>query len=303
MRLNDKNCPYCAGNKFTHYSAQAHDAAQRFVQIIECIACQAAWQWPLQRTEEQSEQVFGDAYASQAQGSYFDQDRRESIATCQRAFINSKGPPIGRLLDIGCGDGVFARGMAQRGWRALGLDPSLKATTAETFPNGFLQLSSEDLASVPATSKFDVVTLWDVVEHVERPDVLLAAATTHLAPGGMLVVETGNYQCLTRLQNRKSWWNYQLDHRWYRAPPQLRAMFERAGLNRVELSDHVLRPWWKGQACAKRPGLRSLAASIAHNPANAPRAWKQHQEFRVVDSLWRSWSGLEIMTMTGWQAS
>ena len=45
-----------------------------------------------------------------------------------------------------------------------------------------------------ADATYDIVTLWDVIEHVEDPLGLLISAMAHLRPGGWLVVETGNYQ-------------------------------------------------------------------------------------------------------------
>lgn len=299
FNINGKSCPFCHGGRLRRYSAIAHDSNSKLVNVVECRSCQAGWQWPLQRTAAQSEQVFNEAYATGEEGTYFDVDKRKSVASCQREFIEKHINISGRLLDIGCGDGVFARNMAQAGWNALGLDPAIRMPVVESCSPGHLNLRGDLVADLPAGYAFDLITLWDVVEHVEKPDQLISDAVARLAPGGMLVVETGNYQCAGRIQSDRRWWNYQLDHRWYFAPPQLRAILTSVGLDRIELADRVLRPWWKGQSEAQRPRLRSLVKSILTKPWRTIGAWQRHKALTQVAIEWKDWGGLEIMTMTG----
>lgn len=299
LKLNGSVCPFCHSVCLARYQATAYDAAPKMVSIIECCSCQAGWQWPLQRTEAQSAQVFDQAYGSGEEGTYFDYDKRNSVATCQREFIEKHIKTPGRLLDIGCGDGTFVRNMAQAGWQAVGLDPVIREPVIKNFPAGRLTIKGDFVADLPAEEPFDLITLWDVVEHVEEPDQLIAEAVSRLAPGGMLVVETGNYQCAGRILSDRKWWNFQLDHRWYFAPPQLRAILESAGLDRINLADRVLRPWWKGSPEAKQPRLMSLIKSILMKPSQPMNAWRRHQELVQGATQWKGWSGLDIMTMFG----
>lgn len=301
--INGTICPFCSGDRLTRYRASAYDAAQKWVSIVECRACQAAWQWPLQRTEAQSKQVFKEAYATGEEGSYFDLNQRIAVASFQREYIGGHIKTAGRLLDIGCGDGTFARCMAQTGWDAIGLDPAIRTPVIESFAPGRLELRGEFVANLPTGDRFDLITLWDVVEHVERPDQMIFDAVARLAPGGVLIVETGNYQCAARIQSDRKWWNYQLDHRWYLAPPQLRAILNAAGLDRIELAKQVLRPWWKGQSDAKSPRLRSLVKAIVVRPWRAVDAWRSYQDLSRGKDRWKGWSGLEIMTMVGKKSS
>jgi 2-polyprenyl-3-methyl-5-hydroxy-6-metoxy-1,4-benzoquinol methylase len=298
LQLNGVSCPFCSNINLTRYSAQAHDAAPMLVHIVECPKCEVGWQWPLQRTQKQSQSVFNKAYATHEAGSYFDQNRRESVAMSQIDFLKSIGQTEGCLLDMGCGDGTFARHMAQQGWNALGLDPALQSDVTENYPHGELKLRRNNDAELPAMRLFDLVTLWDVVEHVERPDVLIAEAAARLAPGGMLVVETGNYQCLARLQSNHDWWNYQLDHRWYLAPPQLKAFLSSARLIDIQLANCVLRPWWKGASDANQIGARALLGAVARHPFRAIESWRRYQRMEKSRNSWKGWSGLEIMTIT-----
>ena len=165
LNLNGSVCPFCNGDRLARYQAIAYDAAPN---IIECRSCQSGWQWPLQRTEAQSEQVFNQAYATGEEGTYFDLDKRNSVVSCQREFIETYIRIPGRLLDIGCGDGTFVRNMAQAGWYAVGLDAAIRVPVVENCSAGYLNLKGDFVADLPAEDTFDLITLWDVVEHVEK---------------------------------------------------------------------------------------------------------------------------------------
>lgn len=299
LHPNDQSCPFCNGVKLLRFRVPAADAVAEQVNIVECRTCQAGWQWPLQRTEGQSAKVFEQAYAQRDDGSYFDPKKREAVADCQVDFVNAKVAQTGRLLDIGCGDGAFARQMAKQGWDVVGLDPALASPVDEVLGSGRMRLQNLGLSDLPAEQLFDVITMWDVVEHVERPDLLIQAAVARLAPGGALIAETGNYQSAGRVNSRGKWWNYQIDHRWYFAPPQLKSMLTEAGLGRIEMAERVLRPWWKGQRDMPRPRFRSLVKAIVKQPLGMAAAVRRHNDLVLGQTRWVGWGGLEIMTMLG----
>lgn len=101
-----------------------------------------------------------------------------------------------RLLDVGAAYGAFMELARERGWEVSGLDVSAKACgyaarerALEVF-NGTLEE-----ARFP-TGHFAAVTLWDVVEHLDRPRKVLREACRVLEPGGVLVILTINQRSL-----------------------------------------------------------------------------------------------------------
>lgn len=96
----------------------------------------------------------------------------------------------GRLLDVGCGIGLFLRVARERGWDICGVEPSL---AAQTFNRDDLRILSGTLESVSLPShRFDLITLWDVLAHVRKPLQLLTKVHELLAENGAILVKTPN---------------------------------------------------------------------------------------------------------------
>lgn len=96
----------------------------------------------------------------------------------------------GSLLDVGCATGLFLDALRRRGgWRVKGVEPVESAAEQARQRLG-LDVFGGTLpeARFPAES-FDVVTMWDVLEHVESPAAYLRECWRVLAPGGWLVIK------------------------------------------------------------------------------------------------------------------
>lgn len=114
-------------------------------------------------------------------------------------YVDGRAPLAGkRVLDVGCGGGLLAEGMAARGARVTGIDLSdgaLKVGRLHLKESG-LQVdyrlqSAESLAEEMAGS-FDVVTCMEMLEHVPDPGSIIAACAKLLRPGGQVLFSTLN---------------------------------------------------------------------------------------------------------------
>ncbi len=121
----------------------------------------------------------------------------------------------GRLLDVGCGTGGFLRAMAQAGWEVWGLEPSPRAAEVAGKISGAPVLVARlEEADLP-TGFFDVITLWDVVEHLHDPRAGLEQVGRALRPGGLLVVSTPDFDSPDRRLFGKYWFGYDLPRHLY----------------------------------------------------------------------------------------
>jgi SAM-dependent methyltransferase len=107
-----------------------------------------------------------------------------------QALEKFTGPANGRsLLDIGAYIGVFVEVAQAAGWQAYGVEPSSWAAGVAQ-KRGLQVIEGTQDAPELKGLQFDVVTMWDVIEHVDDPSAELAKAYRLLKPGGLLAVHT-----------------------------------------------------------------------------------------------------------------
>lgn len=122
---------------------------------------------------------------------YWDEAHKKTYdGFCQRLIVGKSG----RLLDVGCGLGYFVLKMSDfPSWHAFGCEISQPAVD---FARNKLGLKNVFCGRVEDLSfdknSFDVITLWDVLEHIPNPDPLLSYLFSLLKDEGMLFIHTGN---------------------------------------------------------------------------------------------------------------
>lgn len=102
--------------------------------------------------------------------------------------------PGSRLIDVGCGSGEFPAMAADAGYEAVGIDvsePSI-AAARRLRPDVDYRVGDVDGVAASEPESFDVVTMWDVIEHVLRPHEVVAGCAATLRPGGIIGIGTPN---------------------------------------------------------------------------------------------------------------
>ncbi len=113
-------------------------------------------------------------------------------------YVERYQPGRGRLLDIGCATGRFLNQAKERGWQVLGIEIN---DNAAKFARQHYQLNAltSDLEHANlAPESQDVVTLWDVLEHLPSPKNALMGIHNILHPGGLVFFSIPNLDCYDR---------------------------------------------------------------------------------------------------------
>jgi 2-polyprenyl-3-methyl-5-hydroxy-6-metoxy-1,4-benzoquinol methylase len=148
--------------------------------------------------EYEEEYFEGDKLAAGGYGDYTAQSgwRLEKAARQVVQMRSLTGLTEGRVLDIGSGYGFFRVALRDAGYEQEGLEVSAFARAVaqssyglETHP-GMLDDHWSDWRG-----RFDAATMFDLIEHVEDPDELLAQTAAILSPGGCLGIKTPNIDC------------------------------------------------------------------------------------------------------------
>ena len=177
--------------------------------IYQCGRCSTVFLWPLP-SEEAIRATFAELYQGGAtmlpelKGYYdfcFDDSPTNPLVRTYEEWLDGveRHQPRGRLLDVGCGTGLFLAVARRRGWDVTGVDGSVDATDYARQRFG-LDVQTADFETFAAGSaRFDAITMWDIVEHARDPVRLLAAARRALAPGGVLGLSTPNQRSILDL--------------------------------------------------------------------------------------------------------
>jgi len=112
-----------------------------------------------------------------------------------------------QVLDIGCGGGILAESMAQRGAQVLGIDLStkpLRVAQLHALESGVANLRYREVAAEALAEEspavFDVVTCMEMLEHVPEPASVVQACARLVKPGGWVFFSTINRNAMAWLQ-------------------------------------------------------------------------------------------------------
>jgi SAM-dependent methyltransferase len=143
----------------------------------------------------------------------------------------------GRLLDLGCAYGFFLK-EAQRYFEVAGIELAEEAAAYCRGCGLDVWSGVADEANMARIGKVDVITLFDVIEHLPDPRATLALCERFLQPGGIIVITTGDFASpLARLAGAK--WRLMTppQHLWFFTPESLGRLAASLGLS-VERCGH-----------------------------------------------------------------
>lgn len=247
----DARCPICASP-----DARLRYRITRF-EVLACRACTLVYLWP-QPSAEEIRAMFATLYTT-GEGSvpelrdyygycYRDEPENPLVRLYERwldSLERIQAP--GRLLDVGCGTGLFLAVARRRGWQPFGIDDCDEATRHAREHFG-LDVASGDFAGFAAGGhRFEAITGWDIIEHSRAPVELLKTMRRCLAPGGVVGLSTPNQRSILDVvagaiyrasggRITKPLEKFYIEqHFLYLTPATLTQALERAGLAVVEL--------------------------------------------------------------------
>jgi len=154
---------------------------------------------------------------------------RRRILPAQREKLNllRRFRTSGRLLDAGCGAGFFVRAASEAGYAAEGVEMSREAVEFGRRENGVRITQGDVLQAGYPPGTFDIVTLWQVLEHLPRPVETLRRVHALLSPGGVLITAVPNFASVQAQVFRSRWYHLEVPrHLYHFTPGTLRRLLE-----------------------------------------------------------------------------
>lgn len=177
--------------------------------IVECEKCALVFVGE-DVSREELDHYYGKAYYSGGSNAY---DDYLSLGNARRLHYRSLLPELRRhlpqaapvrALDVGCAAGFFMDVAREAGWQPTGveLSPYMSQVAGERGLD--VRVGSLEELDLPRDS-FHLVTMWDMIEHARHPRAVLERACDLMAPGGLLVVATGDIEGFTARVYRRQW--------------------------------------------------------------------------------------------------
>ena len=248
-------CPLCGEDRV---QPLLRPARKRWsYHVVRCPACGLLYRNPGIRPERLGDLYGKGDYSRFLTGGY---GRRRQAE--YRRILDAFGPALRegrgrRLLDYGCGAGLFLEVAYERGFDAYGVDLSPDSVAAARRRPGGGKAYLGAPADVPeiAAGGFDVITLWSVLAHLPRPVDDVTMLRRLLAPGGVLLIHTVNANSLLLKAYRERWGGFTPNHLVFFSARTLPLLLRRAGFAGVEL-----RPMYPGSGLRPRHERRVQGA-------------------------------------------
>lgn len=203
-----------------------------FTNIVECEACGLLYENPRepeQEIEAQYEQVEDPTYEREKEGRF-----RTFSGTLQslEALVRP-----GKTLDVGCYLGLFLDVARERNWETHGVEPSAWASKRAREKGHDVINAPLRKANLPAGT-FDLITLWDVIEHLHDPLGQLREMHRLLKPGGIFGLSTMDAGCLFAKMAGRHWPWFMRMHLYYYTRGSLTRTLQAAGFEVLKVETH-----------------------------------------------------------------
>ena len=279
-------CPLCAAP--VPMRSHFKNGADR---IRRCPVCSVGFVYPRlsgsDLLSQYSPKYFQEKYDNTQESEYVNMHSwRAKIAMCLMRVNRLRGAQAGLLLDVGCGRGWFLEAARERGWRVQGLElcaavaeKTMKQVGTQVYVGSIFDIDIE----LPSET-FDLVTMFDVIEHLEAPLEALRICHRILKPGGVLAISTPNLRGLgCRLLGAKAFAVWPDEHIFYFGPGSMKRALQLADFTDMEIASREIYP---ENAATMISGVlgRSLPGRNGHTGAGN----KADPEVRSVKQLFRN---------------
>jgi len=230
-------CPVCSSKDRTFFLHRMG------LDIWRCSSCSHRYQHPRISFDKACELYGDDKTASDIYTQPIQKDIDRIKYQYGLDLIDQLNPPgRERIMDLGCGAGVFLEVALLNGWEAcVGIDANNRYADIYQEANGiqYVQSSFERLDRDCLGKDYDCITLWNVLEHLFDLQSIVAEITRMLKPGGLLFIMVPNVESMATKLIREKSATFNWKHVSHFSPNSLRALMSRHKLECVHIETAI----------------------------------------------------------------
>ncbi|OFY64933.1 MAG: hypothetical protein A3H98_04305 [Bacteroidetes bacterium RIFCSPLOWO2_02_FULL_36_8] len=222
-------CPLCSSSEITPFLKTSDFSITREeFEIFTCRQCTFKFTQPQPPPEK-----LGSYYNSEEYISHSDTEKGiiaklyqyvRRITVKSKIRLLNRYSPKGKLLDFGAGTGFFVKNAMVNHWSAVGIEPEEKARIIAKEKNGVTIFKPDEMDTLEK-EKFQVITLWHVLEHVVNLHETIEKFHNLLKPGGWLFIAVPNHLSWDSKVYERYWAAWDVPrHLWHFNPIAMRLL-------------------------------------------------------------------------------
>lgn len=239
MLIEIKACPVCSGADSTNIiTLKDHSISGETFHISQCKTCGFRYTNPIP-----SEDTIGKYYQSENYISHSDTNKgiinklyhlvRKQSLKSKLKLVNQASKEKGTILDIGCGTGYFLQACKEDGWKIDGMEPDPGARAIAEKNTS--QTLHHEIFSIQGEKKYDVITLWHVLEHVHKLNESIQHIHKLLKDNGRLIIAVPNCSSWDSEVYKEFWAAYDVPrHLYHFTPPDMDKLLKKHNFQKTD---------------------------------------------------------------------
>ncbi len=228
-------CLICSAHQSKIIATKTRDSSNL---VAKCLSCSHIQLFPLPSADEDKVFYNRDLQAKNVlrKINTYDLEKRSAvdtnrrIASIQAEFDNNKS-----VLDVGSGYGFFLKALENLGFRAMGLEVSSDRREISRSITSTPTLSKAITGPNKTKRKYNIITLFHVLEHIKDPIKLCADLKSYLNNDGTLIIEIPNANhYLLKISHYKGFY-WQRAHLSYFTPKTVSTVLKKAGYRKIKI--------------------------------------------------------------------
>lgn len=204
--------------------------------IAKCHSCDLQFRVP-QASHEELRQIYTDYYHPWK----LEKEVEEVIKKTKTEAFEKRLQEIqnyvhrGKILDVGCATGFFLEKAKSKGFEPYGVELS-ESFFKEAHNKFGDRISWGTMEDIPFENNFfDVITMFDLLEHVKDPTITLRCCRTVLTPNGIIAAVLPDTSSLTAKLMRKNWIHYKKEHLFYFSKKNISALLKQESFDVIKI--------------------------------------------------------------------
>jgi 2-polyprenyl-3-methyl-5-hydroxy-6-metoxy-1,4-benzoquinol methylase len=235
--INISDCPACNATQFTPFiTCVDHSVSHETFSIIKCTQCELLITNPRPEHAQIDKYYESPAYTSHIGSAQNTWDkiylRARSITLKWKLSLlqkHSHASSQKSILDYGCGTGEFLKVAKLRGYKSSGVEPSQHAR--QQAHHSIAMDIKSSLSEISCEDKFDAITLWHVLEHIDNINPTIENLKSYLAENGTIFIAVPNHKSWDAEHYKAFWAAYDVPrHLWHFNKKSMASLLEKHNL-------------------------------------------------------------------------